>query len=271
MHHDAELLKNAVDIGCEWLGAQHPAVECLNLGLAVHHGQLPRPFQRAVEKLLRDGILTVTIASPTLAQGLNLSATTVLFYSVYRAGELITGEEFANVGGRAGRAFVDVEGQVLCAAWERKHVIAWNKVVSKAKHRDLTSGMLQLVSELCLRLATKTGFSLAELTEYVLNNAAAWDAPLASKDEPNAPVTWATQLACLDSALLSLIQHDAGAEDLATALDAALKSSLWERSLQREDEQIISLSCAVLVGRSQLIWRESTAEQRKGFSLPASG
>jgi superfamily II RNA helicase len=57
-----------------------------------------------------------------LAQGLNLSATTVLFYSLTRSGVLISGEEFANVAGRAGRAFVDVEGQVLCTIWEPKHL-----------------------------------------------------------------------------------------------------------------------------------------------------
>ncbi len=81
-----------------------------------------RPFLRAIERLLKDQLVKVTIASPTLAQGLNLSATTVLFYSLTRSGVLISGEEFANVAGRAGRAFVDVEGQVLCTIWEPKHL-----------------------------------------------------------------------------------------------------------------------------------------------------
>jgi hypothetical protein len=72
---EKSLLCDALNIGREWLGDNHPAVQCLSIGIAVHHGQLPRPFLRAVERLLKDRLLKLTIASPTLAQGLNLSAT----------------------------------------------------------------------------------------------------------------------------------------------------------------------------------------------------
>lgn len=49
----------------------------------------------------------------TLAQGLNLSATTLIFHSLKRGNEPIDIAEFRNVVGRAGRAYVDVEGLVL--------------------------------------------------------------------------------------------------------------------------------------------------------------
>lgn len=90
-------------VGREWLGAEHPAVRCLAIGVAIHHGRLPGPFLREVETLLAAGVLRVTVASPTLAQGLNLNAAVLLIPNLYRAGTLITGEEFANVAGRAGR------------------------------------------------------------------------------------------------------------------------------------------------------------------------
>src|SRR3954463_11090231 len=41
------------------------------LGVAIHHGALPTAFRKEVERLLREGVLKVTISSPTLAQGLN--------------------------------------------------------------------------------------------------------------------------------------------------------------------------------------------------------
>ena len=53
--------------------------EVSELGVAIHHGALPVPFRREVERLLQLGSLEVTIASPTLAQGLNLSASAVVF------------------------------------------------------------------------------------------------------------------------------------------------------------------------------------------------
>ena len=110
---DAAAVVRAETIGAEWLGADHPAVRCLRTGVAIHHARLPNPFLREIERLLADEILTVTVASPTLAQGLNLNAAVLLIPSLYRAGAPLSGEEFANVAGRAGRAFVDLEGLVV--------------------------------------------------------------------------------------------------------------------------------------------------------------
>ena len=67
-----EHLSRALAIGAEWLGDDHSVLKCLRLGVAVHHGALPTPFRKEVERLLRDGVLKVTVSSPTLAQGLNL-------------------------------------------------------------------------------------------------------------------------------------------------------------------------------------------------------
>ena len=103
---DAAAVKTAVTVGNVWLGPDHPAVECLNYGVAVHHGKLPSPFLREVERLLTSGVIEVAAASPTLAQGLNLNAAVLLV----RDGKPVTGSEFSNVAGRAGRAFVDTEG-----------------------------------------------------------------------------------------------------------------------------------------------------------------
>jgi hypothetical protein len=111
-------VRDAMAVGAEWLGAEHPAVACLEHGVALHHGGLPRPFLNEVERLLRAGDCRLTIASPTLAQGLNLSASVLLVPTIVRSKEVIPAAEFANVAGRAGRAFVDVEGLVLHVVWE---------------------------------------------------------------------------------------------------------------------------------------------------------
>lgn len=263
---DLDDLTDAVNIGCEWLGANHPAVGCLQLGVAVHHGQLPRSFLRAIENLLRQQVLRVTIASPTLAQGLNLSATTLLFHSLFRAGELIPAEEFANVAGRAGRAFVDVEGQVLCVDFKAELSSRWNSLVDAARYRDLRSGLLQLVLGLCDGLRKRTQFTTAQLVEYVTGNAAAWDHPKVSDDDVQLAQNWNAELARLDAAILSLVRHDTPPEDLARALEEALASSLWQRSLRREDVESQQLATAILHGRAGFIWRLSNATQRRGYS-----
>lgn len=276
---DLKLLHEALTIGREWLGDNHPAVQCLRVGVAVHHGQLPRPFLRAVERLLKDQLLKVTIASPTLAQGLNLSATTVLFTSLTRSGRPIEGEEFANVAGRAGRAFVDVEGQVLCAIWERKHLYGWNQLLRAAKERNLKSGLLQLVIDFSNRIALKKEISLEKVLEYVAGNANPWIAPRPKKfdsekeekEQVEFERRWRADVACLDSALLSLVQHDVPSNELAAAIDEALTGSLWERSLQRESKSTQKIAKLILEKRATFIWERSTPVQRKGYFFAGVG
>lgn len=270
---DPVLLTEALNIGREWLGENHPAVKCLRFGVAVHHGQLPRPFLRAIERLLKDQLAKVTIASPTLAQGLNLSATTVLFCSLTRSGVLISGEEFANVAGRAGRAFVDVEGQVLCAIWESKHLRDWERLLKAARARNLKSGLLQLILDFCNRIAFKKEIAVDKVLEYVTGNANIWTPPRRKvlnseeekKEQEEFERKWRADLACLDSALLSLVQHDMPIEILAQAIDDALKGSLWERSLQHENETAQKISKILLERRAECIWKSSTPVQRRGY------
>ncbi len=142
-----QLVKDAMAVGAEWLGADHPAVVCLEHGVAIHHGGLPRPFLNEVERLLRAGNCRLTIASPTLAQGLNLSASVLLVPSIWRNQQIIPPAEFANVAGRAGRAFVDVEGLVLHVVWAKTaHKAAyavqnWESLVGRAKAPKVASGI----------------------------------------------------------------------------------------------------------------------------------
>ena len=254
----------AMNIGAEWLGAYHPAVKCLELGIAVHHGSLPRPFQRAVEKLLRDRVLKITIASPTLAQGLNLSATTLLFHSIYRSGKVIPTEEFINVAGRAGRAFVDVEGQVVCMDFDNDLARDWTKLIQASQKRDIKSGIFRLILQIGKRIFGKVGGDMAHFIQYVTGNAAVWDAPPATKKEPKLPKMWVSELARLDAAILALVSHDTDINDLTRTLDEVLQGSLWQRSLDRATENAQLAAKAVLETRSKYIWEHSTPLQRKG-------
>lgn len=141
--HNPTVLDNAIAIGTEWLGVDSPVLACLRLGVAIHHGALPTPYRKEVERLLRDGILRVTASSPTLAQGLNPSATTLIFHGLKRGSEPIDISEFRNVVGRAGRAYVDVEGLVLMPMFDRltNRRAEWKDMVDSAKGKEMESGL----------------------------------------------------------------------------------------------------------------------------------
>lgn len=291
---DEASIARALEVGKEWLGEAHPAVASLKAGVAIHHGRLPSPFLRELEVLLSEGVLKVIVASPTLAQGLNLNAAVLLVPALYRAGEMIKGEEFANVAGRAGRAFVDVEGLIVHVmfdkiAWRKKE---WRKLVVSAKARTLKSGLIQIVTKILERLSREGVLDRDDAWEYLANAREAWrstdeEAEMAERlaaamgydadsdddgegdedgDEESIDEEPLTQIVeRLDATVFGLIDAlDADRADLPNLLDEALKGSLWARQIAREDENVAPLHKKVFEARADLIWKATTVQARRG-------
>ena len=259
---DEEAIETATRIGDEWLGHDHPAVQCLRYGVAVHHGKLPSPFLREVERLLASGKIKLTVASPTLAQGLNLNAAVLLVPYLVRAGRQIASAELANVAGRAGRAFVDTEGLILHVmddqyAWRRSQ---WRKLVKGVQQRSLRSGVITVVHTVIQRLA-RNGMDSNGGYEYLANAREAWSTD-ADDDDSEAIEDL---VAKIDAIILGLVDAlDADEERLPEILDESLVGSLWERQLEREDAGVRRDQMRLLTARARLIWRETTAIQRRG-------
>ncbi len=273
-----ERIRNAMATGAEWLGENHPAVQCLQHGVALHHGGLPRPFLTEVERLLRSGDCRLTVASPTLAQGLNLSASVLLVPSIWRNQEIIPTAEFANVAGRAGRAFVDVEGLVLHVVWEKtthktnRAVRNWNKLVDEAKAPLVQSGILELSLNIYRRIAAVAGVPSEELVEYVTGNSSAWDFSDAAIEKLEmSAADWDRDLASLDAAILVLL--DAGTEEaeIAESLDEALNGSLFARQVERHREAEQRLIRGFVAARAARVWGQTTEPQRRGYHAAGIG
>jgi hypothetical protein len=236
------------------------------------------PFRKEVERLLREGILKMTISSPTLAQGLNLSATAVIMHSLFRNRERIETSEFKNVVGRAGRAYVDVEGLVLYPILDEqaKRTKQWEELIDNLKSREMESGLLRLLITLLVRMGKKVGGGLDRLVDYVVNNAEAWSFPEIAGEKPEdrerAQSDWDDYLATLNTAILSLIgENDIADDDIPAALDDVLQSSLWERRLNRRKDEVKAALKAGLVSRSRQIWSQSTSVKRRGYFLAGIG
>jgi superfamily II DNA/RNA helicase len=273
-----EKLSTALAIGVEWLGENHPILACLRLGVAVHHGALPTPFRKEIERLLRDNVLRVTISSPTLAQGLNLSATAIVLHGIIRNRVPIGASEFRNVVGRAGRAFVDVEGLVLFPFFELDHErrLQWETLIEEDGRLNMESGVLRLVVTLLQRMQQETGMNLEHLSEYVLNNVAAWNFPNLPSEEPEVSMAqerqWHQHLATLDTAILSLVgEQDITEEQVPAKLDEILSSSLWERRLRHRTEERQRVYKSLLHGRARFLWANSTPVQRRSYFLAGIG
>lgn len=279
-------LVTVLAIGREWLGAQHAAVQAIELGVGTHHGALPRPFQSVIEELLEKKRLPVVVASPTLAQGLDLSCSVLLFRSLTRFDpetsrpKPIGASEFANVIGRAGRAYVDLEGIVALPSFEsgwprtNRHQ-QFAKLLADSRAQHLSSGLAQLVWQLVERISAKLDVQLENLLEYVLNHGGLWsdDRVLAidqvDEDEDHAIRTFDEYLSDLDVAILSLLDDlDVPIERLAEALDEILKDSLWKRTLDREEDgRVAEIERKVIFSRARWLWSNTSfAERRACFS-----
>lgn len=275
---DVARLATALTIGEEWFSSEHPILECLRLGVAIHHGSLPTPYRKEVEKLLQLGILRVTISSPTLAQGLNLAASTLIVHSLWRNKEMIKSSEFRNVVGRAGRAYVDLAGLVVHPMFDKigKRRGEWASLVQDNALPELESGLVLLVMTLLTRMVKANGDdSLESLIEYVAG-VAAWDFPEVEGERDDrmieARAVWPTRLASLDTALLSLLSdNEVSNDDLEQAIDIALSSSLWTRNLARRTATAQAALRIGLVARARFLWSNSTATQRRGYFLAGVG
>ena len=274
----ASAIASALAVGAEWFGPDHDILKCLRMGVAVHHGELPTQFRKEVEHLLREGILKLTVSSPTLAQGLNLAATSLIFHGHFRHGEAIDESEFRNVVGRAGRAYVDIEGLVLYPMFDEhnKRREAWKGLIRGDKRREMESGILRLLSWLLVRMAKKLGTTdFATLVTYVAGQSA-WSFAAVPGERARlaeaAAADWPRHLMSLDTAIFSLLgDAQVSDEELESKIDEVLTSSLLMRRLARKSEGVQKALLAGLKGRAKLIWTESTAAQRRGYFLAGVG
>lgn len=284
-------LTRALSIGTEWLGPDHVALQALRLGIGIHHAGLPRQFLSEVEELLNAKRLKVVVASPTLAQGIDLSCSALVLKSIYRGVEVVSSrqvrpklippEEIANVMGRAGRAFVDLDGLTLYPIFESGHQLQsrmrdFQDLVRRSRTRTMESGIVELVGQLMLELRKRLRVEDASFAEYVLNNAEAWEVlrtpVLNEKDAEKQARANTALLTDLDSVILGAVEQlDIPTEELAGALDTALKSSLWQRRLARRDIHVQRTYTAVLSSRATWLWSKTTGTQRRGFFAAGIG
>ncbi|WP_044418583.1 DEAD/DEAH box helicase [Halarcobacter anaerophilus] len=135
--------------------------ELAEYGIFCHHGQLSVEVRILLEKMMREEKPKVIVATTTLGQGVNIGISTVIFADVFRFNmqsnkrEKIDTKDFWNIAGRAGRAFVDIEGKILFGIDENK--VQWqlrkdfemiNQYFDISNMDKATSGLLSKIKEI---------------------------------------------------------------------------------------------------------------------------
>ena len=166
------------------------------------------------------------------------------------------------MAGRAGRAFVDLEGLVIHVMHKPENwgLKAWRELVQAGKARSLSSGIIAVVSEVMVRLARTEVFLRADAMEYLSNSQEAWF----PQDQADDAESIASLIERLDATVLGLIEAlDADSNELPRLLDEALTGSLWSRQIGRLAERHRQNQLWILQARARLIWNKSDATQRR--------
>ena len=271
------LIDDTIQSGKEWLGEDHIAIKCLKLGIAVHHGGLPRAFLQPVEQLIKKNICKIVISSPTLAQGLNLSASCLIVHSIYRNRSLVPKKEILNVIGRVGRAFVDIDGIILFPVHEsdsrkrKKKIREWNEFIKSSEIENIQSGIFLLVKKLITLISNSKGDSKDDMLKYIFSNQEIWETPTHNISEDDLK-NWPKYLSYLDSTILSLTDNlDANVEKISQILDEVLKGSLWQRQMSLISERDQKLHQEILKQRASWIWYNTNSKERRGYFFAGVG
>ena len=156
------------------------SVEVLDLakkGIMCHSNKLPSNVRRSMESLLRMGKAKYIVATNTLAQGVNVGVSVVLFHSVDRDyNNPLPARDFWNIAGRAGRAFVDSEGIILYLLDHSRGESVYNKQKRQAlgyfnasKMEKVYSGVGLLFKKI-LSVAYESDIGFCELLELLSND-----------------------------------------------------------------------------------------------------
>lgn len=100
----------------------------LRKGVAFHYGNMPLLLRTAIENLFRDGSIRYLVCTSTLVEGVNLPCRNILVYAPKKGSKTpMSGADFWNLAGRAGRWGKEFQGNVICV--DTQDVEAWGETL----------------------------------------------------------------------------------------------------------------------------------------------
>lgn len=142
-------------------------------GILCHHGKLDNDIKRYIEKLLRKGKARFIYATNTLAQGVNLSVSTIIIRGTNQGNKKLSKSDFWNLAGRAGRSFIDTEGKILflcdCSQKEKQHRKDAHDYIDQLQINEAISGVYRYLDAIC-QIQNDTGIDINTYIQLITEN-----------------------------------------------------------------------------------------------------
>lgn len=221
------------------LGEEHPLVNYLKKGVAIHSSALPDDIRILIEEYVREGKIKIIIATTTIAQGINFPVSLVIMKSYhYRGSGEIPARDFWNIVGRVGRV-----GQAKPG---------WVGIVSEGSENELLK-----IGNYVLKNIDTLQSQLIDLIDKTLSNQDIDISSLLFHDS-----RW--------SAILQYISHiykEMGdLESLLIHLEQKLNSSLGFRQLTKDKKKVFINKVREYIHSEQLEPNFVALSDQTGFS-----
>ncbi|RWH74827.1 DEAD/DEAH box helicase [Mesorhizobium sp.] len=108
--------KHALELA-EWVRQNYHSqwilADCLEHGVGIHHGRIPRALAQYQIALFNDGLIDNILCTSSMIEGVNTKAKNVIIYDNYISTDKLDRFTFDNIKGRAGRMFQHFIGKVF--------------------------------------------------------------------------------------------------------------------------------------------------------------
>ena len=117
--------------GTEWI-----TYKCLQHGIGLHHGLLPKYIQKETINLFNAGILKVLLCTTTITEGVNTSAKNLIVLNSKKGNKTLKPFDAKNIAGRAGRFMQHYSGRIIVLDREFDNVVKEEEKPIKHKNYD---------------------------------------------------------------------------------------------------------------------------------------
>lgn len=98
---------------------EYSLAECIEKGVAYHHGMVPKIAREEIEDLYRNStVIDNLVSTPTLLQGVSLPAEKIFLLSDNKGSDDLSSFDFNNLIGRVGRLDTKLYGSIYCVTSE---------------------------------------------------------------------------------------------------------------------------------------------------------
>ncbi len=148
-------INELIDLIKKLIHPEYALAKVLERKIAFHYGNMPLVIRKEIERLYSEGHIKYLVCTSTLLEGVNLPAKSIFIRKPKRGNKVpMSGADFWNLAGRAGRLKKEFQGNIICIDPED-----WDNIPIREKTKHFIK-----------RAITEASENKTDLLEYIRGN-----------------------------------------------------------------------------------------------------